>query len=325
MALPELTLDKIRGLMMGLAVGDALGAVYDDPSSNFGAYSGYLQGSFERVIKNKGMYSVAAGTLTDVTDLAMQNARGLLQNRQFPWQRSATINRYMTWTNSSNSLFLPLDMVNNFKGIKTEKAYIDRYDKEEALGFDYNKWSITSTTLPRNVPLAIIKENTYPVEDAKLTHHHPLVYEITMLWVDALRLAMWDVDPKAIIDNMYTVSSDIMVRNTIEAGISGEEFSIDGPYKTDCYVSLYVLCRCIHADIQTLEAANDFIVTSFPGADMRYITSMVSAFYGASLGYDSINLEEKTSFNIQTVRNQGHQSSIHDFDDVCSKLHLYYA
>lgn len=323
MSTPPFSLDKIRGLIIGLAVGDALGALND--GQNISNYTGYLQGNFNKSIKGRGIQTLPAGTITNVTELAIIVARMMLINPSYPWQRDQTIDNYLLYANSG-TLWLDPEMEKYFKGIRTKKGYEDRFNKD--LSLDYNQLPLTNSCMYRSVPLSLIKDNTYAYEDARLTHRDPLVQDANNLMVSILRLAMWGED--SFPDMIEDLIAD--AENPINAEVLriGESEMIDiSVNRDDCYIPLYLLANLKAQNILTFQEAMDYVITTYPRSDLRVNCALVGAFYGALLGYNNMTLEDKTRFNIELVRTtinptKNPSYTLADFDGLCSSLSMAY-
>ena len=326
--MPEITLDKIRGMIIGLAVGDALAAGYDNLYPKLNEYTGYIQETVSWLTR-KGTYSLPPGTITDVTEVPLLTARMLLVNPQYPWQKSLAVSLYTQYANSG-TLWLDKDMEAVFKGIKTEKGYNERYNKEEAPTFDPYKWSISNTSMHRGIPLSLILNNAYALEDCRLTHHHPLVFDTDVLYVTALRLALWDVDINSIISTIEDSSQHQTIKDVIQLARTPQlKPNISDKFKSDCFIPIYLLAKCAVDGITTFEDAMKYVIINYPKSDIRTNCGLIGAFYGAYLGYDALMLESTTSYNINKVRttidpNKDPNYTLVDFDNLCANIHIYY-
>jgi ADP-ribosylglycohydrolase len=323
MSSPPFSLDKIRGLLIGLAVGDALGALNDGQDTS--NYSGYLQGNVNRILRGKGIQTLQAGTITNVTELAIIVARMMLINPSYPWQRDLAIENYLAYANSG-TLWLDPEMEKYFKGVRTKKGYEDRFNKD--LSLDYNQLPLSNTCLYRSVTLSLIKDNVFAFDDARLTHRDPLVQDANNLMVTALRLAMWGEDSlEDIVEDLkaeaeYPINSEVLkIGETKMVNIASD--------RTDCYIPLYLLANLKEQNILSFQEAMDYIILTYPKSDLRVNCGLMGAFYGALLGYDALTLEDRTSFNINLVRTLTNPSknpsyTLVDFDGLCSLLFQAY-
>lgn len=321
MSLPPFTLDKIRGLLIGLALGDAVGAMLDTYNANISQYTGYLQGNITKTIRGRGTYSLPAGTITDVTELALINARSMLANPSFPWQKSATITNYLNWS-ASSPLWMDTEMERYFKGIRRESAYYDRFNKDVGL-----IPTLSNTSMYRSVPLSLLKNNVYAYDDCQITHRSEIVHDANVLYVTSLRMAMWDVDINAILDLIKDKAQHASLFEAVNIGESDRLTDLSSFGRGDCFNVFYLMGLCRNTN--SFEEAIDLVVTNFYKADIRALTGLVGAFFGAYYGYDSLNRETKTSYNINVIRSihstRPPTYTLHDFDTLCTTLHQYYA
>lgn len=321
MALPQISLDKIRGMLMGLAVGDALAAGYDNQPNRFGSYNGYLQESINKVVKSKGTFSLAPGTLTDVTQLPIIVSRNMLVNPAYPWQRSMSVGSYLAWANSGTYWIDP-EMDKLFKGVRSDKGYESRYSTMVKQA--PSTWSFSNGPLYRCIPLSLINDNIFTLNETLLTHNQPMVSDASVLYVTALRLAARDVDMEEIINAISVNTQHQTITEALSIGLENRIVTLTGKGKDDCFNIFYLIGLCRANNIETLQDALDFVITSFP-FNARANAGLIGALFGAYFGFEAINLEEKTNFNIATILNEQSRLntiySLGDFDTLCYNLH----
>lgn len=125
MSQEDLLYSKIFGMVFGHALGDALGAPSEFPVIQ--DYTGKLEFRIIRVAKpffKIPERTSVVGQITDDTEMAMVLANVL--NKGYTKQDAALA--YMKWSNS-NVPFLGKNTKNLFKGVKTYRGYIKRYEK----------------------------------------------------------------------------------------------------------------------------------------------------------------------------------------------------
>lgn len=318
MQFPDIPEDKIRGMLIGMCIGDALGSKYEE-DFEMKDYNPYLEGTVKVTARDRGHTYVSmlpAGILSDASLVPLELGRGLVVNPIYPWQRNNIITRYQTWMSSEVRPWSSPDMDRYFKGTKTINIYDKRW-KEDSLQH-LSKMLINESVLTRMVPISCIKStNQYGFEEAKLTHHEPLVMDASILYCNSLRLAMWDVDISEINTKIKENAQHPILASCTRLGQEGTECTLTGPGRTACFNPFFLLGMMEHQNIKTLEQAIMFIITNYQSGDIRYLCALIGAFYGAYLGYADLQLEPSTLFNIEVVRKN---KELQDFDTLCSAL-----
>lgn len=318
MYFPEIPEDKIRGMLIGMCIGDALGSKYEE-DFNMTQYDPYLQGNVKVTVKDKGHTHVSmfpAGVLSDASLIPLELSRSLIVNPIYPWQRSAIISKYQAWMNSETRPWTSPDMERYFKYTKTMNAYDKKWTEDSRQPL--SKMLINESVLTRMIPLSCLTTtNQYAFEEVKLTHHEPLVMDAAILYCNALRLAMWDVDISEINNKMKENVQHKVLSSCIRLGQEGLECTLTGIGRTACFNPFFLLGMMEYQKIVTLEQAMDFIITNYQTGDIRYLCALVGAFYGAYLGYSDLQLETTTPYNIEVVRKN---KELLDFDFICTAL-----
>lgn len=318
MQFPEIPEDKIRGMILGMCIGDALGSKYEE-DFDMKEYNPYLDGSVKVTSKDRGhtyVNMLNAGVLSDASLIPIELSRALVVNPIYPWQRNNIVTRYQTWMSSEIRPWSSPDMDRYFKGTKTINAYDKRWkeDSQQPL----SKMLINESVMTRMIPIScIISTNQYALEEAKLTHHEPLVMDACVLYCNALRLAFWDVDITEINNKIKENVQHPVIASCTRLGQEGTECTLTGIGRTACFNPFFVLGMMEYQKINTLEQAIQFIITNYQTGDIRYLCSLIGAFYGAYLGYSDLQMEPSTAFNTEIVRKN---KELLDFDTLCSSL-----
>ena len=316
MSLPTIPLDKIRGMLIGMCIGDALGAKYEE---DFGAsqYDPIIQGQVKVTVK-EGYKShidmLPAGTLSDASEVPLELSRSLIVNPTYPWQRNNIITKYQTWSSQRRTWMSP-EFYRYFKEVKTVQGYDKRWTEDSMKPL--NKMLINESVLTRMIPLSLILNNQYGFQEAKLTHHEPHVIDASILYVNSLRLALWDVDISEINNKVKESTQHPIFRTVVNIGETGEICDISGVARTACFNLFYIMGICEAFSITSFQDAIQLIITQFPTGDIRYLSTLIGALYGASIGYDDLMLENFTSQNIAILRSN---PELQDFDSLCIAL-----
>lgn len=318
MQFPEIPEDKIRGMLIGMCVGDALGSKYEE-DFDMVEYNPYLEGQVKVTVRERGHSHVSmlpAGTLSDASLVPLELSRALVINTAYPWQRNTIITRYQAWMSAESRPWSSPDMERYFKNVKTINTYDKRWNEDSLQPL--NKMLINESVLTRMIPISCItSSNAYAFEETKLTHHEPLVMDASVLYCNALRLAIWDVDISEINNKIKENVQHPVIASCIRLGQEGLECTLTGIGRTACFNPFFLLGMMEYQKITSLEQAIQFIITNYQSGDIRYLCTLIGAFYGAYLGYNEIQLESSTAFNIEVVRKN---KDLQDFDTLCASL-----
>ena len=113
-------LDKIKGSIIGLSLGDALGAHHEFKYQK-DVYSGKLE--YRPRFLNEGSKLLVIGQRTDDSEMMLTLLRSLLRNSGF--NEDDVILSYLRLANSQTPM-LDINTQKLFKGIKTLKGYKNR-------------------------------------------------------------------------------------------------------------------------------------------------------------------------------------------------------
>jgi len=155
--------DRARAAFVGLAVGDALGSTVEFMTAGEIA----AQYGVHREVVGGGWLHLKPGRVTDDTEMSLCIARAL--DAQGAWSLRAIADRFAAWMRSS-----PIDVGSTCrKGIR-------RYLLEGTLQGPPNDGDAGNGAAMRMVPVALASLGDPPLlekralEQARLTHHHPL-------------------------------------------------------------------------------------------------------------------------------------------------------
>jgi len=168
-------MDGARGLFLGLALGDALGAPHEFASV---PYTGRLERPCSSRSRFHGTRYGVVGQVTDDTEMAI----ALMQAMARPGETAA--GRYLAWAGTR-----PPAMGRNtrglFSGLKTLAGYQARWDHQHAAPRE--QWSQANGCLMRCAPLALAADpERAAAEDCRLTNPHPVCVDACVAYVRAV-------------------------------------------------------------------------------------------------------------------------------------------
>jgi ADP-ribosylglycohydrolase len=124
----KIPFDKLKGLLIGGALGDALGAPHEFRHLKHNIYSGKLEYqayTWNRFTREKTYLDI--GQITDDTEMSICLLNSIIENKGEYCSRKAVM-EYLAWANSG-TVFMGRNTRYLFKGIKTYKGYTNRFEK----------------------------------------------------------------------------------------------------------------------------------------------------------------------------------------------------
>lgn len=124
----KIPFDKLKGLLFGGALGDALGAPHEFRHLKHHVYTGKLEYqayTYNRFSKEKTYLDI--GQVTDDTEMGICLMNSIIENKGEYCSKKAVM-EYLEWANSG-TVFMGRNTRYLFKGIKTHKGYINRFEK----------------------------------------------------------------------------------------------------------------------------------------------------------------------------------------------------
>jgi ADP-ribosyl-[dinitrogen reductase] hydrolase len=302
--------NKIKGMLMGLALGDALGAPHEFKYQN-NIYTGELVYVVKLWNRFHGESVIGLAAVTDDTEMTFTLIRQILKDDGYI--RNNIIRAYEDWATTSKMLGKNTRAL--FKGIKTVKGYEGRYEK--MFSTPQNEWTQSNGSLMRCSPLVIFNNYDNIITDCKLTNPHPNNIEVELIYLYILKLLLvTGTLPK--IDDLYkyTKSDDIKsvlddVKNKVERDIAPKE--VRGWAITAFYCALYSIYN-----IENINDAYKYFILKKGDTDTN--AAILGALYGAKLGYT--NLEQLCGENVSILLKNN--IILRDIDDTSVKLFELY-
>ncbi len=159
----QMVLSRGRAAFLGLALGDALGATTEFmlPAEIRATYQ------IHKRIIGGGWLGLKAGQVTDDTEMSLALARAVADGGT--WNLQQIADYFVAWMRSK-----PIDIGSTVrKGIRT-------YMHKGILEMPFNEWDAGNGAAMRMCPVALASYGSdnllkrYTLEQAHLTHHHPL-------------------------------------------------------------------------------------------------------------------------------------------------------
>jgi len=264
------------GSLIGLAVGDALGAPYEFKKPPYNVSSGYIRGGF---------HNVSIGEWTDDTSMALCLAQSLIDKNGFDARDQ--MNKYLSW--KQDGYFSTRSRCFDIGNTVARALSLYRHSKEPYSGITGDENS-GNGSLMRLAPIALYyyqnKEALvkYAAKSSQTTHKSELAVDSCIYYAQLIAGALQGLSKEELLSNTFINSKNL--RKEVNNIIAGS-YKKNKEYKPTGYV------------ISTLETAlmafykyDSFEDGLLHVVSLGYDTDTVGAVYGqlagAFYGYESI-------------------------------------
>lgn len=294
--------DSIRGLLWGVAVGDALGAPHEHRrNTRLKEYTGCL--SFPVILHNQwqGRRAGVIGQITDDTEMMIALASSIVSTGGY--DATAAVRAYLEWGNSG-CYFMGYTTRKLLQGVKTVKGYDSRFVKMYAATHP-GTWSQSNGCLMRCAPLAALRGDQAEAAarlDCMLTNPHPICVEVCALYVRLAQKLLGGDDPESLLDALVGWADTDAVKDVIREALDLETGRvITGNDKGWILHAFWCAVRGLKlfAYNGTYEDTVDWIIRL--GGDTDTNACIAGALIGASMGYESMASEQRTGVNIAAI------------------------
>ncbi len=329
-----MSLDQIRGLLIGVALGDTLGAPHEFRYSvPLDKYTGSLYLETELKQRFQPVRTLKIGQITDDTEMTITLARSIIKNKGY--NQTNTTLEYMKWANTPNTVFMGKNTRQLFKNVTTINGYKKRYGI--ATNIPINDWSQSNGALMRCSILAILNDVNAVELDCAITNPHTVNIKCNQIYVNIIRKILLNKENELSLDNLYNNATDPEIKTVIKQVIDKTERDIRYN-KGWCLHGLYcALYTYFHFDtFGTMESALKWTIQSHPKSDTDTNGAIVGAIIGAKLGLAKIKTEDIMKNNIDIILQTDVSISsganvprpieytLSDFDNLTDKLHKIY-
>lgn len=245
-------LDKVRGMLIGVALGDALGVPHEFRYQN-APYTGKLEHRGKLIFRFQGTYNLAVGAISDDSEMTLTLARSLVANRGY--HRDRTVEAYLRWANSGTPL-MGSNTRELLKGVTTIRGYEARYGKKFAE--PQETWTMSNGGTMRCSPLALLADPSAVIIDCALTNPHPTNLDCNRVYVAAVRLALQGVEPVQIMACVAELAQTDAVREVLSQVLAKTRRDL-AHLKGWCLHGLYCAMWCL-LYTSTLQEALDWVI-----------------------------------------------------------------
>ena len=295
--------DRVRGMLYGVALGDALGAPHEFKNSIPATqYTGQLE--YQPLVPSRfqGIRYGVPGQVTDDTEMTLALANTILAEKGF--KRDNVIRAYQDWANSK-----PFGMGKNtrrlFHGVKTIRGFNQRYEK--ALREDLTATQ-SNGSLMRASPLALLVNPDDPdsfapvLEDTRLSNPNRVNEEASLIYTMTLALALRGTDVDTILDNVTEAAAQMnsSIQEAVEQVNQGFARNLNAVGKGWVVHGLYAALMSLRyyqlAEENPFKTALDQIIRL--GGDTDTNGAIAGGLLGALAGYQEIKHEEGDNLTI---------------------------
>ncbi|HVE12203.1 MAG TPA: ADP-ribosylglycohydrolase family protein [Elusimicrobiota bacterium] len=289
------TEDKLKGMLLGVALGDALGAPFERVKDQKG-YTGKVV-PFRHQSRYHGARDSAPGQITDDTEMTIALAGAVCAASGY--SREAAVAAYLAWA-GSKCPFMGRNTRALFAGVKTMRGYSGRWSRLYAKT-SAETWSQSNGALMRCSPLAALPADRWraeAVEDCVLTNPHAVCVGAELAYLVALRALLRGASVALAVKDAAEESKIPEVQKAIRAGAASEARDIRGADKGwvlhALYAAFYGLCQPGGAQ-ERLDAVVRL------GGDTDTNAAIAGALIGAERGAASMLAEERAGPNLRQV------------------------
>lgn len=295
--------DKYMGMLVGSALGDALGAPHEFTRNK--DYTGLLV--HEVYIASKfHSRSYPAGSVTDDTGMTIALLECLLING-LKYDKNKVILAYMDWSQNWNrgqgkNTRLLFSHPHKRDGIDN---YLIAYNSVFT-SQPQNTWTQSNGSLMRCSPLAMYPDTTNFIVDCTLSNPHPVNNDCSILYGISLCMAVRGYDRQTVWDYIKDKAQTQEVKDVIEIVIKDLPYeirgkSVKGHVLRAFYCSLLVFKK---KGDDTYYSTKEIIdaLAAIPDTDTDTNAAIAGALCGAFEGYDSMMSNEYNKYNIQLLQ-----------------------
>lgn len=291
------TLDKVRGMLMGIFLGDALGVPHEFKCNSKVIYTGNLEYRGFNFTRFQGKKELEIGQVSDDSEMSLTLLRSIIKDNGYI--KDNVIKSYMTWCNSENLHMLGTNTRYLFKNIKTLKGYQNRMKKILLLPED--QISQSNGSLMRVAPLALLKDDLCIIEDCNITNPNKVNRDCSLIYVKSLRMALQGVDNVTIFENAKNIAITDEVKFVLKQ-VENKEYR-DMSYITGKgHVLHAIYCTFMIISYDNFSEAMAWIINQ-KGCDTDTLAAISGAMLGAVLGFTHLKSEPQTDKNIHILLN----------------------
>jgi ADP-ribosylglycohydrolase len=307
---PRVDVNRLRSMLLGVFLGDALGAPHEFGYNSSVAYTGELIHQTRFISQYQGTRYLVVGQVTDDSEMTLALGRSIITNRGYV--KEEVIQSYLQWANSGN-VMIGRNTRSLFKSGKTLKSYHKNYQAAFST-LESRATAQSNGALMRSTPLACLWTNDPVIEDAGLTNPSKVAVDAELTYVTALRLALIGTDTQTIWTTIKSITQTNEVKellDDIEQGVIRDLGNIDGQKRKGWVLNtLYAAYHCLyrivtdpHKDLTSIFANSMKWVITQPNTDTDTNAAVTGGLIGAIVGWEQLIKDETTIRNLSVILN----------------------
>ena len=291
--------DRVRGMLFGVALGDALGAPHEFRNQiPLEKYIGNVE--FPLIVCRRfqgGRITGRLGQITDDTEMMIALARAIVVNGGY--DRGAAAAAYLAWANS-RCPFMGNNTRKLFVGVKTFVGYQRRWDGLRAE--PQSKWSQSNGCLMRCAPLATLPATEWggaAALDCALTNFHPVCVDAVRAYLCAARELLAGASPAEATARAIATATEAEVIAAIATARDQEARDVNDDRKGWVVHALYCAFLALNDAAPAFQDRIDRVIRL--GGDTDTNGAIAGALLGAACGEVAMRAETRTGPNLEVV------------------------
>lgn len=291
---PLYTINKIKGMLIGIALGDVSGAMHEFKNQTKQSYQKYFSNYKDSIVRFRFCsMTIESGMVTDDTEMTMCLFNHIIDNK-WNYNKNDVILEYIKWAN--NTKMLGRNTRYLFKNIKTIKGYQNRLNK-------INKDKMQSNgSLMRASPLALLDKNTYYNIDCNITNPNKINRKINRIHINCLKILLNNGNKPDIIKYLQNITTDDRIIKKVINDILHQNTHIDynSIGKGWVITSFYLAYRAF-LNFDKYSNALKWLIVDNPKTDTDTNSSICGSLFGALLGYNNMLNDKILGINIKYI------------------------
>jgi len=286
----SLDMDRVRGMFLAGALGDALGAPHEFKTVKY-SYTGKLE--HKTILSSRFGYraELAIGQVTDDTEMCMVILDSVLANQGYAWLD--VLKNYIEWANS-DSRWIGINTREVFKGIKTTRGYFSRQEKK----INEGGLSQSNGTLMRIGPLLLF-DTYYPcISDCLLSNFNSTSVNSSLVFYTAARMIFTNQPLDKIYETCLNIMSDVNIKKAIDDAYKGIDRDISGKDKGWCVHAIWCSFYCLFNKLD-MDAMYAFVIGK--GGDTDTNAAITGYLLGARDGEKKMRSSVQLNYNLDVL------------------------
>lgn len=284
--------DRVRGMLFGVALGDALGAPHEFRHQvPLDRYTGRVEHPLTLTSRYKGRFTGVVGQVTDDTEMMIALAMNIRPYR-------SAVMSYLEWANSGCP-FMGRNTRALFQGVKTLPGYQARMRSIMARPAD--EWTQSNGCLMRAAPLATMPDDRWreaALADCRLSNPHPVCVNSVIVYLTAARALLSGASAEEA-SATALLAAEGAVAGAVRAGCAPQLRDIGGDTKGWVVHALYCAFYALNLPMGSFQDRIDAVIRL--GGDTDTNAAIAGALLGAQVGEDAMRREDRTGPNLATV------------------------